>query len=106
VRPRAGGELRLGALEPAETRALAYSELERLRARHPAVDRVLGALLAQELRRHNDLEELAQIAGTSRATVNRVLREEEKRGTLRLDRGRTTPTDVETLRRRARVATP
>ena len=27
-------------------------------------------------------EELAQIAGTSRATVNRVLREQEKRGTM------------------------
>jgi CRP/FNR family transcriptional regulator, cyclic AMP receptor protein len=33
-------------------------------------------------------EELAQLAGTTRPTVNRVLREEERRGTLRLGRGR------------------
>jgi CRP/FNR family transcriptional regulator, cyclic AMP receptor protein len=33
-------------------------------------------------------EELAQIAGTSRATVNRVLRAEEARGTIALTRGK------------------
>jgi CRP/FNR family transcriptional regulator, cyclic AMP receptor protein len=33
-------------------------------------------------------EELAQLAGTTRPTLNRVLREEERRGTLRLARGR------------------
>jgi CRP-like cAMP-binding protein len=33
-------------------------------------------------------EELAQIAGTSRATVNRVLRAEEARGTIVLTRGK------------------
>jgi CRP/FNR family cyclic AMP-dependent transcriptional regulator len=33
-------------------------------------------------------EELAQLAGTTRPTVNRVLREEERRGTLRLGRGK------------------
>jgi CRP/FNR family transcriptional regulator, cyclic AMP receptor protein len=33
-------------------------------------------------------EELAQLAGTTRPTLNRVLREEERRGTLRLGRGR------------------
>ncbi len=33
-------------------------------------------------------EELAQLAGTTRPTLNRVLREEERRGTLRLRRGR------------------
>jgi CRP/FNR family cyclic AMP-dependent transcriptional regulator len=46
-------------------------------------------------------EELASLAGTSRATVNRVLREEEDFGTLRLSRGRTTVTDGAGLRRRA-----
>jgi len=46
-------------------------------------------------------EELASLAGTSRATVNRVLREEEDFGTLRLSRGRTTVTDGMGLRRRA-----
>jgi CRP/FNR family transcriptional regulator, cyclic AMP receptor protein len=33
-------------------------------------------------------EELAQLAGTTRPTVNRFLREEERRGTLQLGRGR------------------
>jgi CRP/FNR family transcriptional regulator, cyclic AMP receptor protein len=46
-------------------------------------------------------EELASLAGTSRATVNRVLREEEDFGTLRLSRGRTTVTGGAGLRRRA-----
>jgi CRP-like cAMP-binding protein len=133
VHPTSHRSATVTALEPAETRALAYSQFEAVRAQHPAVDRVLVALLAQELRRANELlldalyvpaerrvlrrllelgspvaltqEELAQIAGTSRATVNRVLRDEEKRGTLTLDRGRTTVTDQDTLRKRARVAT-
>jgi CRP/FNR family cyclic AMP-dependent transcriptional regulator len=48
-------------------------------------------------------EDLAGLAGTSRATVNRVLREEEERGTLSLDRGRTTVLDLAQLRRRARL---
>jgi len=47
-------------------------------------------------------EDLAGLAGTSRATVNRVLREEEQRGTLSLTRGRTTIVDLEELKRRAR----
>lgn len=47
-------------------------------------------------------EELAAMAGTSRATVNRVLREEEKRGAVMLQRGRTTVLDAEDLDRRCR----
>ena len=47
-------------------------------------------------------EDLAGLAGTSRATVNRVLREEEARGTVRLARGRTIVIDREGLARRAR----
>ncbi len=47
-------------------------------------------------------EEIAQLAGTSRATVNLVLREEEKRGTVELRRGRTIIRDREALSRRAR----
>jgi CRP/FNR family transcriptional regulator, cyclic AMP receptor protein len=47
-------------------------------------------------------EDLAGLAGTSRATVNRVLRDEEARGTVKLGRGRTTVLDVETLTRRGR----
>jgi len=47
-------------------------------------------------------EALAELAGTSRATVNRVLRAEEARGTVGLKRGRTTVVDREALARRAR----
>ena len=47
-------------------------------------------------------EELAGLAGTSRATVNRVLREEEQRGTVSLGRGRTTIVDLDALKRRAK----
>jgi CRP/FNR family transcriptional regulator, cyclic AMP receptor protein len=47
-------------------------------------------------------EEIAEIAGTSRATVNRVLREEERRGVIELRRGRTTVVDAEQLSRRTR----
>ena len=45
-------------------------------------------------------EHLAEMAGTSRATVNRVLREEERRGTVALSRGCTTVLDLEELSRR------
>jgi CRP/FNR family transcriptional regulator, cyclic AMP receptor protein len=47
-------------------------------------------------------EDLAGLAGTSRATANRVLREEEARGTVKLGRGRTTVLDVEAVTRRGR----
>ncbi|HZV75987.1 MAG TPA: Crp/Fnr family transcriptional regulator [Conexibacter sp.] len=49
-------------------------------------------------------EELASLAGTSRATVNRVLRDEQQRGTLTLSRGRTTLVDPDALAARARGA--
>jgi CRP-like cAMP-binding protein len=45
-------------------------------------------------------EELAQLAGTSRATVNKVLREMEDRGALELRRGRAIVLDVAALVRR------
>ena len=47
-------------------------------------------------------EDLAAMAGTSRATVNRVLRDEERRGTLELGRGRTTLLDAAELAKRCR----
>ena len=47
-------------------------------------------------------EDLAAMAGTSRATVNRVLRDEERRGTLELGRGRATVVDAAELARRCR----
>jgi CRP-like cAMP-binding protein len=43
-------------------------------------------------------EEIATLAGTSRATVNRVLRAAEKAGALTLTRGRTTVVDPARLR--------
>jgi len=46
-------------------------------------------------------EDIAGLAGTSRATVNRVLRAEAKRGVVELRRGRTTVRDGEALVRRA-----
>ena len=47
-------------------------------------------------------EQLAELAGTSRATVNRVLREERDRGTVELRRGKTVVLDAEEIARRAR----
>jgi CRP/FNR family cyclic AMP-dependent transcriptional regulator len=47
-------------------------------------------------------EDLAAMAGTSRATVNRVLRDEERRGVVELARGRVTLLDADDLRRRCR----
>jgi CRP-like cAMP-binding protein len=47
-------------------------------------------------------EELAELAGTTRATINRILREEEKRGTVALRRGRTVVLDRDQIARRAR----
>jgi CRP/FNR family transcriptional regulator, cyclic AMP receptor protein len=47
-------------------------------------------------------EDLADMAGTSRATVNRVLREEQRRGSVELQRGKTVVLDGEALGKRAR----
>ena len=47
-------------------------------------------------------EELAGLAGASRATVNGVLREAEKKGLIELERGKTRVMDREELARRAR----
>ena len=47
-------------------------------------------------------EVLAELAGTSRATVNRVLNDEARRGTIALERGKTRVLDVDALARRAR----
>ncbi len=48
-------------------------------------------------------EEFAALAGTSRATVNRVLREAEGRGLVEVGRGRTVLLDPDGLARLARV---
>lgn len=47
-------------------------------------------------------EALAELAGASRARVNRVLRAEEARATIELRRGGTRVLDLEALKRRAR----
>ena len=47
-------------------------------------------------------EDIAAMAGTSRATVNRVLREEVKLGAVALARGRSTVLDPDALERRCR----
>ena len=47
-------------------------------------------------------EDIAGLAGTSRATTNRVLREAAARG-VRLERGRTVVLDVSALRRHAGI---
>jgi CRP-like cAMP-binding protein len=46
-------------------------------------------------------EEVAALSGTSRATVNRILRAEAKRGTVRLSRGRTIVLDQANIAARA-----
>ena len=51
-------------------------------------------------------EELAGLAGTSRATVNRVLREEARRGTVELARGNTRVLDRSAIARRAGDVAP
>lgn len=121
------------AFSDGETLALHRDAFEALRRARPQVDRSLAVILAERLRRVNDLlmeahyvdadvrvrrrllelgeafdgiipltqEEIAQTAGTSRATVNRVLREEEAAGAVELGRGRTTVTDAAALRARA-----
>jgi CRP-like cAMP-binding protein len=48
-------------------------------------------------------EDIAELAGTSRATANKVLRDAEGRGELRLERGRTVVLDAQAIRRRAGV---
>ena len=48
-------------------------------------------------------EEIAALAGASRATVNRVLREAENRGVVRLSRGKTTLLDESGMARLARL---
>lgn len=129
------------ALEPSETLVVYRTDFDELRRRYPQVDQVLVLMLAEEVRRMDELlgeafyvsaerrvlrrllevseayggavpgvvvpltqEQLAALAGTSRATVNAVLSAERRRGTLRLDRGRTTLDDPAALARRAGVA--
>ncbi len=47
-------------------------------------------------------EDLAQLAGTTRPTANRILREAEENSVVAISRGRIEVRDVETIRRKAR----
>jgi CRP-like cAMP-binding protein len=72
----------------------------------PAERRVLRRVVElAELFREGEIgltqEELAEMAGTSRATVNGVLRREQELGRLDLRRGRVVVTDLAELRRQA-----
>jgi CRP/FNR family cyclic AMP-dependent transcriptional regulator len=77
---------------PAERRVL--RRLVELASAYPSQDRTTKVPLTQE--------ELAEFAGASRATVNRVLREEQQRGTVEIQRGKTLIRDFEALTKRAR----
>ena len=77
---------------PVERRVL--RRLVELAALYPASDGRTLIPLTQEV--------LAELAGTSRATVNKVLNEEQQRRTIALQRGKTMILDVEAIRERAR----
>jgi CRP/FNR family cyclic AMP-dependent transcriptional regulator len=77
---------------PVERRVL--RRLVELAALYPGSDGRTLIPLTQEV--------LAELAGTSRATVNKVLNEEQQRGTVALERGKTIVLDADALGRRAR----
>ncbi|HEY2373864.1 MAG TPA: Crp/Fnr family transcriptional regulator [Gaiellaceae bacterium] len=86
-------ELLLEALYlPAEKRLL--RRLVELAAVYDAGDGEISISLTQEA--------IAELAGVGRPTVNQLLRDEEKRGTIALERGRTRVLDLDELGRRAR----
>jgi CRP/FNR family transcriptional regulator, cyclic AMP receptor protein len=76
---------------PVEKRVL--RRLVELAALYPGQDADATITLTQEA--------LAELAGASRATVNQVLREEHKRGTIELLRGRTRVLELDALKKRA-----
>ena len=118
------------ALEKAETRAIHKLDFDALVGRHPGVADLLARALAARVRRLSDLlleahyipadtrvlrrisefggvipltqEELSNLAGTSRATVNRVVRDAQARGELDVRRGRIEVIDAEALAARIR----
>jgi CRP/FNR family cyclic AMP-dependent transcriptional regulator len=128
------------ALDAAETRAVHRDQFDALRARDPAIDRVIIEALVTEVRRLAvqlvdalyipvekriwrrvvDLaaifagadgaavsipltqEELAQVVGATRPTINRTLKEGEDAGVVRLARGRVEVLDRDAVARLAR----
>ncbi len=77
---------------PVERRVL--RRLVELAEMYPGTDGVPVIALTQEA--------LAELAGAARPTVNQVLREEERRGTIELARGKTRIVDLAALQKRAR----
>ncbi|UGT40350.1 Crp/Fnr family transcriptional regulator [Nocardia yamanashiensis] len=128
------------AVTDAQTLTLNRTQLERLRAEHPQVERFLTTSLAAQVRRLSAAvlealylpvetrvlrrlahlarvygdengappevrltqEDLASMAGTTRATANKVLRDLEELGIVRLGRGTIFVLDQPRLNRRAR----
>src|SRR3954449_739152 len=118
------------ALEKAETRAIHKIDFDALVTRHPQVADLLARALALRVRRLSELlleahyvpadrrvlrrlaefggvipltqEELSNLAGTSRATVNRVVRDAQARGELDVRRGRIEVIDPVALAARLR----
>jgi CRP/FNR family cyclic AMP-dependent transcriptional regulator len=128
----------IAALEAAETFAVFQADFHELRQGHPAVNEVLIAFLADEVRRQNERllealylpverrvlrrlvelasiysdrggeipltqEVIAEMAGTTRPTVNQILRAEHARGTIELRRGKTLLLRPDELARRSRL---
>jgi CRP-like cAMP-binding protein len=128
------------ALDAVETRAVHRDQFDALRARDPAIDRVIIEALVTEVRRlavqlvdalyipvekriwrrvvdlaaifaNSDRsavsipltqEELAQVVGATRPTINRTLKEGEDAGVVRLARGRVEVLDRAAVARLAR----
>jgi CRP-like cAMP-binding protein len=74
----------------------------RLRRRLLELARIYGSDQDGEVTIPLTQSELAEMAGTSRATANQILREEQDRGAVRLERGRIVALDQAGLARRAR----
>ena len=82
--------------------ALYVSSDKRVLRRLVELADLYGAADAAEVTIPFRQDDLAGLAGTSRATVNRVLRQEESRGAVALARGKVTITDRAALERRGR----
>jgi CRP-like cAMP-binding protein len=82
--------------------ALYVSSDKRVLRRLVELADLYGAADAPEVTIPLRQDDLAGLAGTSRATVNRVLRQEESRGSVALARGKVTITDRAALERRGR----
>lgn len=82
--------------------ALYVSSDKRVLRRLVELAALYGAADADEVTIPLRQDDLAGLAGTSRATVNRVLRQEESRGAVALARGKVTVTDRAALERRGR----